>query len=175
MKAIEISGQQLVVREGKSTRRNLVIMDNKNADNIEYKQEDTSLLGYKGVKKLGEGEIIYSPYIPAQLPPEQAEQLRKQKRAGWTYATVSLEHPSASVRGKRGKVLDTRTTEAGIKEFCLLIDTINKCSKTGFCTWIGVIDSAYEKVWVEEQYIKTFEHYDDEGNEIAENNNCTIA
>ena len=139
-------------------------MDNKNAD--------ISLPEFKGAKKLGEGEIIYSPYIPVLLPPEQAEQLRKQKRAGWTYAIVSLEHPSASVRCKRGKVLDTRTTEAGIKEFCLLIDTINKCSKTGFCTWIGVIDSAYEKVWVEEQYIKSFERYDDEGNEIAENNNC---
>ena len=77
MKAIEISGQQLVVREDKSAPRSLVIMDSKNVDNIECKQEDTSLFGYKGVKKLGEGEIIYSPYIPAQLPPEQAEQLRK--------------------------------------------------------------------------------------------------
>lgn len=52
MKAIEISGQQLVVREGKSAHCDLVIMDNKNADNIEYKQEDTSLLGHKGVKNL---------------------------------------------------------------------------------------------------------------------------
>lgn len=168
MKAIEISGQRLVVREDKSAPHGPVIMDNKNADNIECKQEDTLLLGCKDVKKLGEGEIIYSSYIPMQLPPEQAEQLRKQKRAGWTYATVSLEHPSASVRHKRGKVLDTRTTEAGTKEFCLLIDTINKCSKTGFHTLVGVSECVYEKVWVEEQYIKKFESYDDEGNEIAE-------
>ena len=129
-----------------------------------------SLLGYRGKKNCDSG-IVYVPYIPVQISPEQAQILEKQRRANWTYATVSLDHPSAYVRHKRGKVLDIRTNKNGVKEFCLLIDKMNSCSKSGHYTLIGVSERAYEKEWVEEKYIKKFEKYDSNGNEIADESN----
>lgn len=124
-----------------------------------------SLMGYKGMKP-GNCGVVYMPYVPISITADEAEQLKKQKRANSTYVTISLDHPCANVRNKRGKVLDIRVTVDGVKTFCVLIDKINTCYKNGSHTFIGVPESSYEEEWIDEKYITNIEAYDENGNNV---------
>lgn len=122
-------------------------------------------IGYKGMKP-GNCGVVYVPYIPVQLTPEQAEVERKRKVAGKTFARVSLEHSDPCVRRKEGEVLETRE-ENGKKLYCLCIEKLNTCSKDGFMTLLGVVksDETYSKEWVSEDLIDKVWSYDADGNE----------
>ena len=120
------------------------------------------LCGYRG-KKLGISRIVHIPYIPMQIveTDEEREARIKRERAGKSYAKVKLSNDNPRYRHKRGAVVD-RDQEN--KRYCLEIETVNRCSKDGNSTWIGVMyPHGYEKIWFDEDELSNFETYDENG------------
>lgn len=128
--------------------------------NIE--SSDYVLFGYRG-KKPGNSGIVYIPYIPTQIveTDEEREARVKRERAGKSYAKVKLSNDNPHYRHKCGEIVDKDLTT---KRYCLEIETVNRCSKNGYCTLIGVIyPHGYEKIWFNEDELSNFETYDENG------------
>ena len=127
-----------------------------------FESSDYALCDYHG-KKSGNSGIIYIPYIPMQIveTDEEREARVKQKRAGKSYAKVKLSNDNPRYRCKRGEIVDKDQEN---KRYCLEIDTVNRCSKSGHTTWIGVMyPHGYKKIWFNEDELSNFETYDENG------------
>ena len=121
-----------------------------------------ALCGCRGTK-LENSDVMYVPYLPIHVveTDEEREARVKRKRAGKSFAKVKLSNDNPCYRHKRGEIVD-RDQEN--KRYCLEIETVNRCSKSGHTTWIGVIyPSGYEKIWFNEDELENFEAYDESG------------
>ena len=123
--------------------------------------EDYCLYGYRG-KKVDKPEIIQCPYIPLQL---SNEEYAKKFLANKKYAFVKYEYPDDKYANKKGKVLDEKVNEAGIKSYLLKINVRQKSK--GHIHFV-VLKPIYEEVWFEESDIDRFLEYDENGNVIDE-------
>ena len=115
--------------------------------------------------KPGNEGIIYMKYIPVQIvetQEEMQERLRKE-RAGKMFARVKMINDNSKYRSKRGEVINTMESDNGKKMFCLRIETMNTCNKSGFMTLVGVSKSCYIGVWFPEDELTDFEVYDKDG------------
>ena len=115
--------------------------------------------------KPGNEGIVYMNYIPVQIvetQEEMQERLRKE-RAGKMFARVKMTNDNSKYRSKRGEVINTMESDNGKKMFCLRIETVNTCNKSGFMTLVGVLKSSYIGVWFPEDELTDFEVYDKDG------------
>lgn len=116
-----------------------------------------SLVGYSGVKKERNSEIIYCPYIPKQL---SEEEYAKRFLANKKYAFVKYEYPDDKYANQKGEVLDEKINEDGIKFYLLKINVRQKAK--GRIHFVA-LKPIYEKVWFAESDIDRFEQYDENG------------
>ena len=125
--------------------------------------DEYKLVGYAGKPaKLGEGEIVYCPYIPKMLveTDEEREARHKRERANKRFAKLKLSNANRHYRHKRGQIV-----ESGNGKSCLEIETINSCTPSGCHTLVGVVyPHGYEKIWFDDSELENFESYDEEGN-----------
>ena len=130
-----------------------------------FESLDYALCSYRRKKQADSG-IVYAQYIPMQIveTDEERNARVKRERAGKSYAKVKLSNDNPRYRCKRGEIVDKDLTN---KRYCLEIDTVNCCSKSGHTTWIGVMyPSGYEKIWFNEDELSNFETYDENGDLI---------
>lgn len=79
------------------------------------------------------------------------------------FARVKMANDNAKFRSKRGEVISEMVSDNGKKMFCLRIETVNTCNKSGFMTLLGVMKSSYIGVWFPEDELTDFEVYDKDG------------
>lgn len=118
--------------------------------------DDYTLVGWVG-KKNQRSEIIYCPYIPAQL---SEEEYAKRYLANKKFAFVKYEYPDDKYANQRGEILDEKTDEDGNKSYLLKINVRQKAK--GHIHFV-VLKPIYEEVWFAESDIDRFEQYDENG------------